>query len=100
MQVCGQKMAPTRSFTVWEIRTFLTSMPLSYADCYSTGYGWHGDYLFGWKDDLLQKALDARCTGDTCSALKTQTAAVANACMKSQQAQENTEGCKSSNNYT
>ena len=55
----------------------------------------HGDYLFGWKGDSLQKALDARCSGDRCSALKTQSADAAAACTKSQTVKEEIEGCKS-----
>lgn len=43
---------------------------------------------------MLQKALDARCTGDACATLKTQTAELANACMKSQEVDEPVEGCK------
>ena len=58
------------------------------------GHGWHGDYLFGWKDGVLQKALDGRCTGDACTSLKTQSAVEANACMIAQQAVEPVEGCK------
>jgi len=59
----------------------------------STGYGAHGDYLFGWKDGALQKAMDAlgtNCYSETCPVLKLQSWEEANACLKAQQAQEDT----------
>jgi hypothetical protein len=58
----------------------------------STGYGAHGDYLFGWKADALQRGMDALGNGcgseDCTSALKIQAGKDAIACTKSQQAKE------------
>jgi hypothetical protein len=56
------------------------------------GYGQHGDYLFGWKGDALQKAMDAlpsgKCANANCSVLKIQAAKDAMACKKAQQVKE------------
>ena len=60
----------------------------------ATGYANHADYIFGWKGDALQRALDAHCTGNQCSALTTQSTEQALACQKQQTVPEETEGCK------
>lgn len=71
-----------------------------------TGYGHHADYVFGWKDDSLQKAMDARCDvydaspdpivfpASGCPQLKTQDPAVANTCKQGQIAKENLDVCE------
>jgi len=47
----------------------------------NTGYGQHADYVFGWKGDALQKAMDkSGCMGATCGTLKTQAIDAAKAC--------------------
>lgn len=60
----------------------------------STGYGQHGDYVFGWKENVLQNALNAGCFGATCKALKTQTFDVANKCAVPNKVAEQVDGCK------
>lgn len=59
-----------------------------------TGHGQHGDYLFGWKDDSLQRGMDELgkngCYDDNCSsALKIQDGKDAIACTKASQVDEN-----------
>ena len=61
----------------------------------ATGYGQHGDYVFGWKDDALQKAMDASCYGASCGDLKTQEVVSADKCVVPITVDEVTEGCKS-----
>lgn len=48
----------------------------------TTGYGQHGDYVFGWKADSLQKAMDdgKSCFGASCGGLKTQALDPASKC--------------------
>ena len=57
-----------------------------------TGHGQHGDYLFGWKDDALQRGMDAlgkTCGSEDCTQVFTiQDGRDAIGCTKSQQAQE------------
>jgi len=65
--------------------------PLVYSTGDKTGLGAHGDYLFGWKGDALQRAMDAlgtNCWSETCPALQLQAGEAAIACTKGQQAKE------------
>ncbi|KAK0730233.1 hypothetical protein B0H67DRAFT_638760 [Lasiosphaeris hirsuta] len=65
--------------------------PLVYSFGDTTGYGAHGDYLFGWEDGALQRAMDAlgtNCWSETCPALKLQSGEKLISCTKEQQAKE------------
>ncbi|KAH8789210.1 hypothetical protein BGZ57DRAFT_734365, partial [Hyaloscypha finlandica] len=65
-----------------------SSQPFMSSQGDPTGYGHHADYVFGWKGDSLQKAMDARCDVG-CPQLKTQDSATANTCKRGQIAKEN-----------
>jgi hypothetical protein len=67
----------------------------------STGHGAHGDYLFGWKGDALQRGMDqlgSKCGSEYCDQVLTiQSGEAAIACRKEQQAKEDigSTNCKS-----
>ncbi|KAM3081329.1 hypothetical protein ACMFMG_004797 [Clarireedia jacksonii] len=61
----------------------------SYGD--PTGYGTHGDYVFGWKGNALQTAMDARCNV-ACPQLKSQSIDAANQCTQASRVSEAIDG--------
>ncbi|KLU90860.1 hypothetical protein MAPG_09385 [Magnaporthiopsis poae ATCC 64411] len=60
----------------------------------ATGYGQHGDYVFGWKDDALQRAMDENgCfNAEQCGRQRTQDVAVANRCVIPKTVKEDVDG--------
>ncbi|KAK3214047.1 hypothetical protein GRF29_28g1834548 [Pseudopithomyces chartarum] len=60
----------------------------------NTGFGQHGDYVFGWKDNSLQKAMDEAkgCMGASCGGLKTQQPDAGNACRVPRRVDEDENG--------
>jgi len=74
------------------------SQPFVWSFGDSSGYGNHADYVFGWKGDALQRAMDADCSSDLfsddikCTTLKRQTIAQANSCTKSNSVPDKLDG--------
>jgi hypothetical protein len=67
------------------------SQPFVFSMGDHTGYGQHGDYMFGWKGDSLQRAMNARCNV-ACPELKTQSVQAANQCKKTRWTTESIDG--------
>ncbi|SPO06213.1 uncharacterized protein DNG_08902 [Cephalotrichum gorgonifer] len=87
--------------TLWDTTQFNGLWPagspnpfvLSYSD--EHGYGTHADYLFGWKGDSLQRAMDSNCMFQACengNPLKSQGVAQMNACTVDTVVNEETDG--------
>ena len=74
------------------------SQPFVWSFGDETGYGIHGDYVFGWKGDALQRALDANCNSDlfsdrvNCPTLKLQSITDGNKCKKERTVHEDLDG--------
>ena len=87
--------------TVWDTKAFNNkadwpadgSQPFVWSSGDKTGYANHADYLFGWKDDSLQKHLDGH-TYVTAPTLKTQSIANQNKCTVKDMVGENFDTCE------
>ncbi|TRX88250.1 hypothetical protein FHL15_010875 [Xylaria flabelliformis] len=91
-QVMYEVMWDTRIFNDPELWPEDGSQPFVWSTDDKTGYGQHGDYVFGWKGDSLQRAMDARCNGAVCGQLQTQSAESAMKCTKSRTVDEEIDG--------
>jgi hypothetical protein len=85
---------------VWDTVPFnkewpATGQPFVLSTGDATGLGQHADYVFGWKGDSLQRAMDTSgCFGATCSNLKTQSIDAAKSCQVKKIVNEDMDGCK------
>lgn len=89
--------------TLWDTRAFNNkadwpadgSQPFVWSNNESKGYSIHGDYVFGWKGDSLQKAMDSSCMFQACGngkPLLSQSVAQMNACTVKDNVGESIEG--------
>ncbi|KAL2260116.1 hypothetical protein VTK26DRAFT_5993 [Humicola hyalothermophila] len=82
----------TREFNKPELWPEDGSQPFVWSFGDNVGYGQHGDYIFGWRGDSLQKAFDSvDCVNQLCG-LPTQMIEEANECRKEPIVDEDVDG--------
>jgi hypothetical protein len=86
-QVMFEVIYETKAFNDLALWPEDGSQPFVYSFGDHTGYANHGDYLFGWKDDSLQKIMDEECFVQ-CSSMKTQSMEQMNACSTTRKVDE------------
>jgi hypothetical protein len=85
--------------TVWDTTKFNSLWTSGAANPFvwsfeGTGAGTHADYMFGWKGDALQRAMNkSECFYDGCGSITKQAMATANQCAIKNMVNEETEGC-------
>ncbi|KAL2129000.1 hypothetical protein VTI74DRAFT_8369 [Chaetomium olivicolor] len=83
----------TRGFNDAELWPEDGSQPFVWSFGDFTGYGTHADYVFGWKGDALQRAMDANCDFEVeCEELVTQSIEAGNQCRLEQNVPEDFAG--------
>jgi hypothetical protein len=89
--------------TLWDTAQFNSMWPANAGNPFELssgdekGFGTHGDYLFGWKGDSLQRAMDHSCMFNACEngrPLKSQNVAAMNKCTVKSSVNENIDGCE------
>ena len=89
--------------TLWDTAAFKSmwpkdgSNPFTLSFVGTSGYGTHADYMFGWKGDSLQRAMDSSCMFQACEngkPLKSQSVAQMNKCAAKTLVHEEIDGCK------
>ncbi|RYP58434.1 hypothetical protein DL771_011248 [Monosporascus sp. 5C6A] len=84
--------------TVWDTTKFNSMWPSGTPNPFvwsfeGTAAGTHADYMFGWKGDSLQRAMDkSECFYDGCGSITKQPMATANQCTVKDMVGENSEG--------
>jgi len=84
----------TNAFSsLWDPATDKNPFHWSFETSDTEGRGTHADYLFGWKGDSLQKAMDkSECFYDGCGSIKKQAMSEANKCTVNEIVKEDIQG--------